>query len=62
MKTANRNTKVRSFKSNEHIRKKVDGPFFDVSAKKPYDPVMTLQRKPAKNMLQVCEFQIGNRN
>ena len=28
------NTNVRSFKSNEHIRKKVDGPYFEVSAKK----------------------------
>ena len=30
----NKNTKVRSCKSNEHIRKKVDGPYFEVSAKK----------------------------
>ena len=30
----NKNKKVRSFKSNEHIRKKVDGPYFEVSAKK----------------------------
>ena len=30
----NKNTKVRSFKSNEHLRKKVDGPYFEVSAKK----------------------------
>ena len=30
----NLNTKVRSFKSNEHIRKKVGGPYFEVSAKK----------------------------
>ena len=34
--SANKNTKVRSFKSNEHIRKKVDGPYFEVSAKKPH--------------------------
>ena len=27
-----KNTKVRSFKSIEHIRKKVDGPYFEVSA------------------------------
>ena len=27
-------TKARSFKSNEHIRNKVDGPYFKVSAKK----------------------------
>ena len=33
---ANKNTKVRSFKSNEHIRKKVDEPYFEVSAKKPH--------------------------
>ena len=32
--TANRNTKVRSFKSSEHIRMKVDGPYFEGSAKK----------------------------
>ena len=32
----NKNKKVRSFKSNEHIRKKVDGPYFGVSAKKPH--------------------------
>ena len=25
---------VRSFKSSEHIRKEVDGPYFEVSAKK----------------------------
>ena len=25
---------MRSFKSSEHIRKKVDGPYFEVSAKK----------------------------
>ena len=31
---ANKNIKVRSFKSNEHIRKKVDGPYFEVLAKK----------------------------
>ena len=31
---ANKNTKVRSFKSSEYIRKKVDGPYFEVSAKK----------------------------
>ena len=30
----NKNTKVRTFKGNEHIRKKVDGPYFEVSAKK----------------------------
>ena len=28
-----KNTKVHSFKSNEHIHKKVDGPYFEVSAK-----------------------------
>ena len=33
----NESTKVRSFKSNEHIRiNKVDGPYFEVSAKKPH--------------------------
>ena len=59
----NTNTKVRSFKSNEHIHKKVDGPYFEVSAKKGLtsDPVMTLQRKPEENMLQFSEFQIGSR-
>ena len=31
---ANKNTKVRSFVSNEHIRNKVDGPYYEVSAKK----------------------------
>ena len=31
---ANKNTKVRSFKSSEENRKKVDGPYFEVSAKK----------------------------
>ena len=31
---ANKNTKARSFKSKEHIRMKVDGPYFEVSAKK----------------------------
>ena len=29
-----KNTKVRSFKSNEHICKKADGPSFEVSANK----------------------------
>ena len=29
-----KNTKVRSFKSSKHIRKKVDGPYFEISAKK----------------------------
>ena len=29
----NKNTKVRSFKSNEHTRNKVDGQYFEVSAK-----------------------------
>ena len=45
---------MRSFKSNEHIGKKVDGPYFKVSAKKGLisDPVMTLQRKLEENMLQ----------
>ena len=54
---------VRSFKSSEHIRKEVDGPYFEVSAKKSLisDPAMTLQRKPEENMLQVCEFQISSR-
>ena len=33
---ANENTKVRSFKSKEHIRKKVGGLYFEVSAKKAY--------------------------
>ena len=33
---ANENTEVRSFKSSEHIRMKVDGPYFEVSAKKPH--------------------------
>ena len=58
---ANKNTKICSFKSSEHIRKKVDGPYFDVSAKKSLirDPVMTLQRNAEENMLQFCEFQIG---
>ena len=32
----NKNTKVRSFKSNERIRKKEDGPYFEISAKKPH--------------------------
>ena len=60
---ANKNTKVHSFKSSEHIRKKVDGLYFEVSAKKKLisDHVMTLQRKPAENMLQFCEFQICSR-
>ena len=31
---SNKNTKVCSFKGSEHIRKKVDGPYFEVSAKK----------------------------
>ena len=31
---ANKNTKECSFQSTEHIRKKVDGPYFEVSAKK----------------------------
>ena len=31
---ANKYTKVRSFKSNEHIRKKVDRPYSEVPAKK----------------------------
>ena len=30
----NKNTKIRSFKSNEHILKKVDGPYYAVSNKK----------------------------
>ena len=30
----NKNTKVRSFKSNDHIRNTVDGPHFEVSATK----------------------------
>ena len=44
---------MRSFKSSEHIRKKVDGPNFEVSAKKSIisDPVIILQRKPEENML-----------
>ena len=54
----NTNTKVLSFKSNEHIRKKVDGPYFEKSLIS--DPVMTLQRKPEENMLQFCEFQISS--
>ena len=60
---ANKNTKVRTFKSSEHIRMKVDGPYFEVSAKKSLisDLVMTLQRKPEENMLQFCEFQKGSR-
>ena len=58
---ANKNTRVRSFKSNENICKKVDGPYSKVSAKKVSDPVMTLQRKPVENMLQFGEFQIGSR-
>ena len=33
---ANKNTKVRSFKSNEHIRKKVDELYSEVSAKSPH--------------------------
>ena len=33
---ANKNTKVCSFNSKEHIRKKVDGPNLEVSAKKPH--------------------------
>ena len=32
----NKNTKVRSFKSSEHIRKKVNGPYFEVAARKPH--------------------------
>ena len=32
----NKHTKVRFLKSSEHIRKKVDGPYFEVSAKKPH--------------------------
>ena len=31
---ADKNTKVHSFKSSEYSHKKVDGPFFEVSAKK----------------------------
>ena len=60
---ADENTKVRSFKSNEHIRKKVDGPYFEVSAKKSLisDPVMHLQRNAEANMLEFCKFQIGSR-
>ena len=30
----NKNTKVPSFKNNERICKKVDGPYFEVSVKK----------------------------
>ena len=30
---ANKNLKMCSFKSSEHILKKVDGPYFEVSAK-----------------------------
>ena len=30
----NKNTKVRSFESSKHIRMKVDGPYFEISAKK----------------------------
>ena len=54
---------VRSFKSSEHIRKEVDGPYFEVSASQILisDPVMTLQQKPEENMLQFYEFQIGSR-
>ena len=54
---------VRSFKSSEHIRKEVDGPYFEVSAKQIHisDSVMTLQQKPEENMLQFYEFQIGSR-
>ena len=42
------------FKSSEHIRMKVDRPYFQVSNKKSLisDPVMTLQRKPEENMVQ----------
>ena len=37
-------TKVLSFQSNEHIRKKVDGPYFEVSAIKSLisDPVLAM--------------------
>ena len=54
---------MRSFKSSEHIRKEVGGPYFEVSAAKSLisDPVMTLQRKSEENMLHFCEFQIGSR-
>ena len=49
----NKNTKVRSFNSNEHIYKKEDGPNFEVSEKSLISyPVMSLQRKPEENMLQ----------
>ena len=34
VKVVNKNTKECSFKSSEHISKKVDGPYFEVSAKK----------------------------
>ena len=61
---ANKNIKVRSIKSNEHNRKKVDGPYLEVLAKKSLisERVMTLQRKPEENMLQFSEFQIGSRS
>ena len=55
----NKNTKVRFFKSNEHIRKKVDGPYFEFSAKKKLisDPVMTLHRNAEENMLHFVNFK-----
>ena len=58
----NKNTKVHSPKSDENIRSKVDGPYFEVSAIKSFisDPVMTLQRKPKETMLQFCGFQKGS--
>ena len=63
VRAENKSTKVCSFKSNERIRKKVDGPYFEVLAKKSLisDPVMALQRKADENMLQFCEIQIGSR-
>ena len=51
-----------SFKSNENIHKKEDGSYYVVSANKPHQwPCNHPATKARGNILQFCEFQIGNR-
>ena len=52
---------MRFFKSSEHIRKKVDGPYFEVSAKKkPHQyPCNDFATKARGNLLQVAFMLIG---
>ena len=54
--------KMSSFKSNENIHKKEDGPYYVVSANKASSVTCNDSATKARgNKLQLCEFQIGSR-